>query len=120
EVQYVMTPEGLEIRSEGMRFTTNADAVRVAGGWGVKLSVEAIVKDDEKHSLLRPRNGPLALAGRVQRGERSESFKDERHGDGEQALLPGAKVKLTRTWPGKDGAKPLAEGQTLELDVGLW
>jgi hypothetical protein len=120
EIKYVVTPEGLEVRTEGVRFTVDAEAVRAAGGWGLKLRVLTVVKDEERHSLLRPRNGPLSLAGKIQGGGRDESFSDERHGDDEQVLSPGNKVTLTRAWPGKDGGKALAEGQTLELDVGLW
>jgi hypothetical protein len=120
EIQYVVTPEGLEIRVEGVRFMANASEERRGAGWGVKLSVSAVAKDDEQHSLLRPKNGPLSLAGVVERGNQREQFGDERQGAGEQVLNPGKPAKLTRSWPAKGESQPLADNQTLDLDVGLW
>jgi hypothetical protein len=119
EIQYVVTQEGLEIRIEGVHFLANASAQRVRNGWGVRLDVSALAKDDATHSLLKPDGGPLALAGVVDRGTSTEKFGDERRGDDELELSPGKEVKWTRTWPDK-AQKPLSKGQTLELQVGLW
>lgn len=120
EIRYVVTPEGLEIRVEGVDFLAKAASERVGGGWGTKVTVSAIAKDEQSHSLLNPKNGPLAFAGSVQRGEKSERFADERSGDGEQRLEPDKPLKFSRSWPGKSSAKPLTKGDRLELDVGLW
>lgn len=119
EIQYVVTQEGLEIRVEGVHFLANASAQRVRNGWGVRLDVSAVAKDDATHSLLKPEDGPLALAGVVDRGASTEKFGDERRGDAELELTPGKEVKWTRTWPSK-AQKPLTKGQSLELQVGLW
>jgi hypothetical protein len=120
EIRYVVTPAGLEIRVEGVDFLAKAAAERVAGGWSAKVVVTAEAKDEQSHSLLSPKNGPLAFAGATQRGEQSERFADERSGDGEQRVVPDKPLKFSRSWPGKSGAKPLSKGDRLELDVGLW
>jgi hypothetical protein len=119
EIQYVVTEEGLEVRVEGVHFLANATAQRVRNGWGVRLDVSAVVKDDATHSILKPDNGPLALAGVVDRGGSTEKFSDDRRGDDDLELKPGKTAKWTSTWPGKQ-QKPLAKGQSLELQVGLW
>jgi hypothetical protein len=119
EIQYVVTQEGLEVRVEGVHFLANATAQKVRNGWGVRLDVSAVVKDDATHSILKPDNGPLALAGVVDRGGSTEKFRDDRRGDKELELKPGKAVKWTSTWPGKQ-QKPLTKGQNLELQVGLW
>ena len=119
EIQYVVTQEGLEVRVEGVHFLANATAQRVRNGWGVRLDVSAVVKDEATHSLLKPDNGPLALAGVVNRGGSTEKFGDERRGENDLELSPGKAVKWTRTWPDKQ-QKPLTKGDSLELQVGLW
>ncbi|HMJ13285.1 MAG TPA: hypothetical protein VK524_17815 [Polyangiaceae bacterium] len=119
EIQYVVTQEGLEVRIEGVHFLANVRSQRVRNGWGVRLDVSATVKDDASHSLLTPGGGPLALAGTVQRGGKTDKFGDERRGDGSLELVAGKERKWTRTWPDKQ-TQPLAQGQSLELQVGLW
>jgi hypothetical protein len=120
EIRYVVTPDGLEIRIEGTRFIANAEAEHVKGGFGVQVQVKASVTDDNSHSLLRPKHGPLAFAGVVERGGRRDRFNDERNGSEEQVLSPRAALTFTRNWPGKGGPAPLSDGQSLELEVGLW
>jgi len=120
EVQYLVTPEGLQIRVEGVRFIASATAERSGAGWGVKLNVDAIVNDDKKHSLLNPKGGPIALAGAIETDGKTERFGDKREGEDDQILEPGKPAKLTRKWPGKGAEKPLVKGQSLELEVGLW
>jgi hypothetical protein len=102
-----------------MRFLASATSVRVGDGWGVKVKVSASVTDKSSHKLLNPKNGPLAFAGKVDRGGKAEQLADERAGDDEKALTEKS-IDFTREWPGKTGAKPLTAGQTLELQVGLW
>jgi hypothetical protein len=120
EIQYVVTSDGLEVRVEGVRFITNASAVRVGSGFGVELTVSATSKDDEPHSLLSPKNGPLALAGSIDRAGQRERFGDEREGNAEKRIEPGRVLKFTRRWPAKNSPVPVRTGETLELDVGLW
>ena len=119
EIRYLVTSEGLEIRVEGVHFLANATAVRVRDGWGLKLDLSAVSKDDATHSLLTPDNGPLALAGVVQRGTAREEFKDERQGGDEQIVEPGKTLKFSRSWPPAN-EKPLKAKDSVELEVGLW
>ena len=90
-----------------------------ATGWGVKVKVYASVDGRQSHKLLNPKNGPLAFAGKVDRGGNVEQLGDERAGDEEKELREKA-IEFSREWPGKTGAKPLTAGQKLELQVGLW
>jgi hypothetical protein len=120
DVRYIQTQEGLRVEVLGVRFLAQAKPVRTQAGFEVKVLVTASA--GEPRSLLAPSNGPLAFAGSIQRAGKAEpeKFGDERKGDGEQALGPGAPVKLARDWPGKSGVRPLANGDVLELDVALW
>ncbi len=119
-VRYVLMPEGLKAEVDDVRFMIKAETVRTPAGFGVRVVVSATASEDR--SLLAPKNGPLAFAGAVKRGGKSdaESFGDEREGDGDQPLGAGTTVKLSREWPGKHGMKPLGNGESVELDVGLW
>src|SRR3954469_14803907 len=87
-VTYVVVRDGLKVTIAGVKFTVSASGVKVASGWGVKLSVVASASDGKPHSLANPKAGPLALAGTVQRKGQSEPehFGDERTGDGELAI----------------------------------
>jgi hypothetical protein len=120
DVRYIQTPDGLRVEVLGVRFLAQAKAVRTQAGFEVKVLVSATA--NETRSLLAPENGPLAFAGAVQRAGKSEPerFGDERKGDGEQPLGADTTVKLSRDWPGKSAVRPLGNGDTLELDVGLW
>lgn len=120
EVKYVVTGGKLEIRVDGVRFRPTAKAIRVAGGWGVRLTVEGEAEDDKLHSLLSPKNGALAFGGKAQRKGEAESISDKRDGEEEVIIAPGTPLKLVREWPGKGGTKPLLKGDKLELHVGLW
>jgi outer membrane biosynthesis protein TonB len=121
EVKYVVTGGKLEVRVDGVSFKPTAKAIRVGGGWGVRLSVEGTSDDEQMHSLLQPNNGPLAFAGKVTRKGKTEKLDaDERSGDDEAMIAPGTPLELKREWPGKSKAKPLTKGDKLELEVGLW
>jgi hypothetical protein len=119
DVRYVQTPEGLRIELLGVRFLAQTKPVRTQAGFEVKVLVSATAS--ESRSLLAPEGGPLAFAGAVTRAGKTEPerFGDERKGDGEQPLGADTTVKFARDWPGK-GVRPLGNGDTLELDVGLW
>lgn len=121
EVTYVVVPEGLKISVAGVRFAVSANAVQVASGWGVKLSVVATAADGKVHALSNPKSGPLAFAGSVSRKGKSEPdpFGDERSGDGEQEISAEAPAKFSRTWPA-NGVRVLGAGDSLDLQVALW
>src|SRR5689334_19687002 len=119
DVRYVVMPEGLKIEVDGVRFMAKAEPVRTPAGFNVRVTISATASDNR--SLLAPKNGPLAFAGGVKRAGKGEveQFGDERQGEGDEPLGAGTTVKLTREWPPK-GVRPLGNGDTLELDVGLW
>jgi hypothetical protein len=120
EVKYVMTPEGLKVEVEGARFMVNAEPRKIAAGWGVRVKVSAQALDDGPHTLTNPKGGPLAFAAAVSRGGGEAAQEgDQREGDGEITLKKGKVVEFHRDWPGK-GGKILANGDALELQVGLW
>lgn len=116
ETVYRVSPDGLKVQIEGAEFLPKAEAIRVAGGWGVKLTVQATTKEEKV--LYSAAEGPLAFGGYVSRSSR-EKFGDSRKGGGELKLSPGPAIQFSRTWP-KSGEKGLASGETLELHVGLW
>lgn len=119
DVRYVQMPEGLKIEVDGVRFMAKAEPVRTPAGFHVRVTLSATAS--ENRSLLAPKNGPLAFAGAVKRAGKAEleQFGDERQGEGDEPLGAGTTVKLNREWPPK-GVRPLGNGDTLELDVGLW
>lgn len=121
-IQYVVSPDGVRVKVEGVTFTPTAEAVRVGKGWGVKVRVEAKAEDDATHSLLAPKSGEIAMAGEVRRSGQSEPERltDRRDGDHEVLVRPNKPATLTRTWPAKDGPAPLARGDELRLDLGIW
>jgi hypothetical protein len=116
EVVYRVSPESIKVQIEGAEFVPTAEAVRVNGGWGVKLTVKATTDSDKV--LWSSPNGPLAFGGAVTRGAR-EKFGDKRGGGSEVALSPGPAIEFDRTWPA-EGEKGLGPGDELELHVGLW
>jgi len=120
EVSYLVRAEGLQIDVAGVRFQPKVKALRVKGGWGVAVDVEASPEDDRTHSLLRGGEGALAFAGTVVRGGKETRFGDERGEGEEQLLFPGAPITLSRKWPGNLGLTPLGRGDELRLEVGLW
>lgn len=119
DVRYVLTQEGLRVDVLDVRFFVQTKAVRTQAGIVVKVMVEATAS--EPRSLLSPKHGPLAFAGKVKRAGKSEPepFGDSRQGDSELPLAAGSSVKFTREWPDK-GQRALGNGDVLELDVGLW
>lgn len=117
-ITYRVSPDGLRVQLEGVTFTPSAKAVRVGGGWGLELTVEA--ESSGTRSLASPTRGPLAFGGKVlRRGSDVETFGDERKGSGDLLLAPGEPAKFSRKWP-SDGQKPLTASDELELHVGLW
>ena len=119
DIRYIKTPEGLRVEILGVKFVPKAETVKTPSGIGVKLTLEATT--GEARSLLAPEHGPLAFAGAIKRKGKSEteSFGDERKGEGEVVLDPAKPTKIVREWPGKKGGG-LGNGDVLELDVGLW
>lgn len=116
ETIYRVSPDGLKVQIEGAEFTPKAEAIRVGGGWGVKLTVQATTT--EERSLYSASKGPLAFGGYVSRTSR-EKFGDKREGGGEVKLSPGPAIQFSRTWP-DSGGKGLKKDEVLELHVGLW
>lgn len=116
EVVYRLSERGLKIQIEGAEFVPKAEAIRVAGGWGVKLTVQATT--NAERLLYSAKEGPLAFGGYVSRSSR-EKFGDAREGGGTVALSPGPPIQFSRTWP-SPGEKGLATGEAIELHVGLW
>ncbi|MGC4094236.1 MAG: hypothetical protein QM756_41275 [Polyangiaceae bacterium] len=120
-VKYVVNPEGMRVELEGVSFAPKAEAVKVAGGYGVKLKVEVKAKDGKPHSILAPKGAEVAFAGSVKRKEgEPEKFGDKREGDNEVALKGDKAAQLSRSWPPAGGPKPLSVGDELELMVGIW
>jgi hypothetical protein len=119
EVRYIQSPEGLKVEVSGVRFFVSATSTKVGGGFGVKISVKGESMDGKSHSLLSTDNGPIAFAGTVTRKKQATSFGDERKGEGEQTITAAAPLEFSREWPGK-GGQPLANNDSVELEVGLW
>jgi len=119
DVRFVALPDGLKIEVDSVRFMAKAETVRTPNGFNVRVTFSATAS--ENRSLSSPKNGPLAFAGVVKRAGKAEpeSFGDERSGDGDEPLGEGTTVKISREWPPK-GVRPLGNGDSLELDVGLW
>ena len=119
-VKYVVNPEGMRVELDGVVFAPKAESVKLAGGYGLKLKVDVRAKDGKEHSLLAPKNAEVAFAGSVRRKEgEPEKFGDKREGDREIVLKGEKPVHLTRSWPNA-GQKPIANGDELELMVGIW
>jgi hypothetical protein len=120
EVRYILAGGKLEVETNGVRFKPSVKAVKVGGGWGLKLMVQAEVVDGEQHVLLKPDEGIFAFAGEITRkGKEPERFGDERKSEGEAVVKPDEKSDFERSWPDA-GGKPLAKGDKLKLEVGLW
>lgn len=121
EVRYIMVGGKLEVETNGVRFRPSVKAVKSGGGWGIKLSVETEVVDGETHVLLAPEAGIFAFAREITRkGKEPERFWDERKGDAETMVKPDEKGSFERAWPGTTGDKPLAKGDKVKIEVGLW
>ena len=117
EVVYRVSPEGMKITINGVEFIPRAEAIKVRGGWGVRLTVSA--SSTEKRVLFSPSRGPMAFGGIVTRKGEDEKFGDKREGGAEVQLAADDSVSFSRTWPGPD-EKPLQPGDQLELHVMLW
>ena len=117
-ITYRVSQEGLRVEVEGAEFVPTAKPVRISGGWGVELSVDAPAP--ESKVLFSPESGPLAFGGRViPASGQVDSFGDQRVGGSDVSFGAGAPHKFSRTWP-SDGAQALKKGDKLELQVGLW
>jgi hypothetical protein len=118
-VRYHVAPEGLRIEVDGLALEPRAAAVRVAGGWGVRVEVLATSRDGREHVLRNPEQGPLALFTQLARGSDVEERSDQRRGDGELVVSPAEPIRFSRDWP-PPGQAPARPGQKLSLEVGLW
>jgi hypothetical protein len=122
QIYYRSTPEGLAVSIEGVEFTIKAEPQKLDnGGFGIKIKVQAESKDDGMHTLLSPKNGPLAIGGTIKRkkGGDPEPIVSKRDGEDEQFIAPGTPLEFVHDWPGKEG--PFAWwGDEIELQVGLW
>lgn len=104
---------------DGVVFNLSADAKKRGAGWGVELKVKA-QSDTATRYLMSPEHGPLAFAAKVTAADKTLlEVGDAREGSGEQTVAPGEPITFSRAWP-PEGTKPLAAGQELVLQVGLW
>lgn len=115
-VTYKVTPRGLVIEVDGVKLEPKAVAVQKAGGWVVKITVQATDTDGHMHRLLSPEGGPLMIAAVIDHGGgKQERIGDERKGDGEEFVAAGDSTKLERTF-----GHPIRAGESVQLAVGLW
>jgi hypothetical protein len=110
----------MKIEMAGARFAIGAKAVRRGGGWGVDVRVVATSINEQGHQVLAPKHGALSFAGTVERAGQKERFNDQREGDATEGIEPHKKLVIDRVWPSGLKVKPLAAGETLDLQVGLW
>lgn len=122
EVKYIQSSEGLKVEVSGVRFLVTASPVKRPNGFAVRVDVKAESLDEKTHHLLSTDTGPLAIAGAVTRKGKTTSFGDERRGEADQSIDPGSPLEFSREWPEKGTGKPLplGNGDSVELDVGLW
>jgi hypothetical protein len=120
DVRYHVMPEGLRVRVAGVSLVPQATALKLPGGWGVRMTVRLSAEDEKPHVLLSPDQGPLAVFARITRRGKQVTSSDPRRGDGQQFITPGAPLDVVQEWPGRSTAKPLTAGDELELEVGLW
>lgn len=117
-VRYRMTPEGLEVEVEGLTLLVQAEVVRRAGAYGVRVNVEASAEGGDQ-SLLNPKTGPIMVATSVDRGGNIEKTGDKRDGDNELLIPDGDSVTFAREVPAK-GQKAFRRGTTVKVMTGLW
>jgi hypothetical protein len=118
DVRFIVGNSGLRAEVEGIRLVPTAQAVKVGKGWAVEIAVEVSSLDGAEHVLLAPDASPFAIAGKATRGGQVEVLKDARKGQEERTVGARGSVVLTRRWPA-DGSY-LAQGDQVELEVGLW
>jgi hypothetical protein len=121
QIYYRSTPEGLAVSIEGVEFTIKAEPQKLDnGGFGIKIKVQGESKDDGMHTLLSPKNGPLAIGGTIKRKKGDpETISSKRDGEDEQFIAPGTPLEFVHEWPSKEG--PFAWwGDEIELQIGLW
>ncbi len=127
DVIYKVTPDGLVVEADGVRFLPKAKPVKLAnGGYGIHLEVTAMVIDERAHTLLGHTHGPLSIAALIKDAkDRQTAQHTDTRGDGPRTgeleiLQPGQDVVLTRSWPSGSVKGPLWWGQKVRLQVGLW
>ncbi|HLV64611.1 MAG TPA: hypothetical protein VKY73_02315 [Polyangiaceae bacterium] len=121
EVRYVVNPEVMRVRTEGVVLRPRAEAVRAGKGHAVRVTVRLRMEADTERSVLAPEGQELAFAGRVVRADGTEEhFADTRTGERAKTLSPSGELVLARTWPDAGDVKPLGPGDELELAVGIW
>ncbi len=121
EIIYRVTGEGLVIEIDGLHLRPKAKAVaRKNGSFDVQFEIEARSFDGRLYWLQTASEGPLSIAGRIEKksGER-ERFSDRRSGKEEELVSDGSPVTFRQKWPGK-GQPKLWRGQKVRLEVGLW
>jgi len=121
QIYYRTGTEGLVISIEGVELTVKAELNKLkTGAFGIRLKMTVESKDDGMHTLLSPKDGPLAIGGVIKRKKGdSVPIVDKRDGEDEQFITPGAPLEFQVNWPGTDG--PFAwYGDEVELQVGLW
>ncbi|HSC86458.1 MAG TPA: hypothetical protein VLC09_04280 [Polyangiaceae bacterium] len=115
EFVYRVKPNELRIEVLTAAFQPTVKAVRVRGGWGVEVSLEGTATSAV--SLAADESGPMAFAATVHRP--AEEKSGDKRGTTKDVTLGDKAQSWKRTWPGPD-EKPLASGQELLLQVGLW
>jgi hypothetical protein len=116
DLVYRVKPDELRIEVLSAAFVPTVKAVRIRGGWGVEVKVEATATSPV--SLAATKTGPMAFAATVHRP--AEEKVGDTRSDGQDLTVGTDKpLSFTRTWPGPD-EKPLQSGQELLLQVGLW
>jgi hypothetical protein len=84
---------------------------------GHRLKVEGESQDDKMHSILKPKSGALAVAGKITPSAGRSRLTPEM---GRRGVRHARYAGLRAQWPSKAGDKPLGAGDKVELQVGLW
>lgn len=117
-----MQGKSLLVEAEGVRFLVGATPIAVKGKWGVRVLVEATSADGKVHAISNVTD-LLSFGGTIDAldgGEAGGGFGEGgSHGE-KVEIPPGKPVKFSRDYPGKNDWDPIAPGQVLRLDVGLW
>jgi hypothetical protein len=120
-VFYRNTPQGMAVSVEGVEIRAAAEPIKLKnGGFGILLKMEAESKDGAMHTLLSPKDGPLAVGGTITRKKGDPvQITSERKGEDDQFIAPDSPLKWEYSWPPAEG--PFAWfGDKVELQVGLW
>jgi hypothetical protein len=119
DILYRMTSGGLVAEVGGVKLKPKAKPVRSGGGWRVELTFATSTLDDRMHRLLSPEGGPLMMASKIEKDGATRELLDSRKGDEEMFVTSGEAIDIKRTYP-PAAEKPVAKGESLTLQVGLW